>query len=229
MQGADTANRKGPTRAVQAGLISPEAMLRATAGMFAITAITCVYLVWRAGWVMAVLGIVSITLGILYTAGRKSLAYLGLGDIFVLLFFGPIAVSGTYFAQLRQLTGLAAWIGAVPGLISVGLLIINNLRDVDEDRQAGKKTLAVRFGRAFARWEYALCMLVAAIIPVLVWWNEWLPMSALMLSLAVAPGFMIARRIWWLDGAALNPFLGKTALVLLLFTVTFGVGCLFLW
>jgi 1,4-dihydroxy-2-naphthoate octaprenyltransferase len=229
LQGADTAERKGPTRAVQAGLISPPAMLWATILMFGIAAATCIYLIWRAGWWLLLIGTLSILFGVLYTAGKKSLAYLGLGDIFVLVFFGPIAVAGTYFVQAGGLSILPLVVGWVPGLISVGLLVVNNLRDIDEDRKANKKTLAVRFGATFARCEYAACMVSAAFILILVCISNLLPPTVLVSLLAILPGLVIAGRIWRVNGTDLNPLLGQTAMVLLLFSVVFCGGCLIAW
>ncbi|MEL7267761.1 MAG: 1,4-dihydroxy-2-naphthoate octaprenyltransferase, partial [Planctomycetota bacterium] len=160
-QGADTDDRKGPTRAVQAGLISPRAMLIATILMFLITAIATCALAMRAGWPFLVIGALSILFGVLYTAGKYSLAYQGLGDPFVLVFFGPVAVAGTYYVQTLQWNnlGAVAIAGLAPGLIATGLLVVNNLRDIDEDRAASKRTLAVRYGATFSRVQYTVCIL----------------------------------------------------------------------
>ena len=228
-QGADTAERKGPTRAVQAGLISPNAMLIATILTFSTAILISVYLAKAAGWVFLLIGVLGVIFGVMYTAGRYSLAYLGLGDIFVLIFFGPVAVAGTYFIQTMKLNRLSVIAGLAPGLIAVGLLVINNLRDVTEDAKAGKKTLAVRFGTNFARLEYLFCIAGAACIPVFFVLSGVLPMSALAVILSLVPGFIVARKIWSVDGAELNPMLGRTAVMLLGYTVLFCLGCILAW
>jgi 1,4-dihydroxy-2-naphthoate octaprenyltransferase len=218
-QGADTAARKGPTRAVQAGLISPAAMWRATLVAFGVTGLICVYLVTRAGWPLAVVGTLSVACGLGYTASRFSLAYLGLGDLFVLVFFGPVAVAGTHYVQTLRLSPSAVVAGLAPGCISVGILVVNNLRDIAEDARANKRTLAVRYGAEFARWEYTLCMVVASLVPVILWWQWGFAPAILAASLALLPGFLLARQLWRRDGPTLNPILAQTAGVLLLFTL----------
>ena len=165
-QGADTDDRKGPTRAVQSGLISPRAMLIATIAMFTITGLAAFGLYLRAGWPFLLLGALSILFGVLYTAGRYSLAYLGIADPFVLFFFGPVAVAGTYYVQALQLDTSTIIAGLGPGLIATGLLVVNNLRDIDEDRVANKRTLAVRFGARFSRYQYTICIVAGAVVPV---------------------------------------------------------------
>jgi len=222
-QGADTDERKGPARAVQSGLISPKSMLVATILMFAITALAAFGLYLRAGWPFLVLGVVSILFGVLYTAGRYSLAYLGIADPFVLIFFGPVAVAGTYYVQTLQLDWTTVVAGFGPGLIATGLLVVNNLRDIDEDRTANKRTLAVRFGAAFSRYQYATCIVAASIVPVVfafsrnLWWT-------LLGSLVLIPGLMVIARVFRNKGFALRPCLGMTAGILLLYTVLFCVG-----
>ncbi|MCA9150859.1 MAG: 1,4-dihydroxy-2-naphthoate polyprenyltransferase, partial [Planctomycetales bacterium] len=166
-QGADTEQRRGPTRAVQAGLVAPAAMRRAFLLAFGVMAVCCIYLVQRAGWQLAALGAVSAACGIGYTASRFSLAYLGLGDLFVLIFFGPVAVAGTHYVQTLELSPAAVVAGIAPGLIAVAILVVNNLRDIQEDAAAQKRTLAVRFGPTFARCEYTAVLLAAALVPVL--------------------------------------------------------------
>ncbi|MEM6470535.1 MAG: 1,4-dihydroxy-2-naphthoate polyprenyltransferase [Planctomycetota bacterium] len=222
-QGADTDERKGPTRAVQSGAISPRAMLIATVLMFAITGLSAFCLFLHAGWLFLVIGAFSILFGVLYTAGKFSLAYQGLGDPFVLVFFGPVAVAGTYYVQALELTPAVVIAGFGPGLLAVGLLVVNNLRDVEEDRAADKRTLVVRFGIPISRYQYALCVLVAATVPVLVaalnstWWVS-------LASLVFLPGVFVIRRVWRSEGIELRPCLGMTAGLLVLYTALFCVG-----
>ena len=224
-QGADTDQRKGPTRAVQAGLVSPRAMLIATILMFSITGFASWLLYLRAGWVFLLLGVFSILFGVLYTAGRFSLAYLGIADPFVLFFFGPVAVAGTYYVQKLNFDWSTVVAGLGPGLIATGLLVVNNLRDIDEDREANKRTLAVRFGSTFSRYQYTICILSAALVPI--WFGmlrgTWWPSIA---SLIILPGIFVIVKVWRNDGLALRPFLGMTAGLLLVYTVLFCVGLL---
>ena len=222
-QGADTDERKGPTRAVQAGLISPRAMLFATILMFAITAGSAWFLYLRAGWPFLLLGVVSILFGVLYTAGRFSLAYLGIADPFVLFFFGPVAVAGTHYAQSLQLNWPAVIAGLGPGLIATGLLVVNNLRDIEEDRTAGKRTLAVRFGATFSRIQYTACIVGAAVVPVWFSFTKELQWPAIA-SITLLPGLFVVSKVWTNDGIALRPFLGMTAGLLLVYTVLFCSG-----
>lgn len=224
-QGADTADRKGPTRAVQSGLISARSMLIATIVMFAITGVASWLLYLRAGWPFLVLGVFSILFGVLYTAGRFSLAYLGIADPFVLFFFGPVAVAGTHYVQTLRFDWSTVIAGLGPGLIATGLLVVNNLRDIDEDRIANKRTLAVRFGATFSRYQYTSCIVLAAMVPVVfaAIKNEWWPSIA---SLMVLPGAFVMVKVWKNDGVSLRPFLGMTAGLLLLYTVLFCGGLL---
>jgi 1,4-dihydroxy-2-naphthoate octaprenyltransferase len=227
LQGADTDRRAGPRRAVQAGLVSPAAMLCATSLAFAIVLWVSFFLALRAGWPIFVLGMISVLLGILYTAGRWSLAYLGLGDLFVFVFFGPVAVTGTYFVQTLTVRWPVVISGLAPGLLSVGILVVNNLRDREQDGLVGKRTLAVRFGARFARWEYVLCLILAALIPVVLWRSGEFSPAILAASATLIPGAWLARRMWQRNGADLNPLLGRTAALLLAYTIVFSWGCLF--
>lgn len=225
-QGADTDERKGPARAVQSGLISPRAMLLATVLMFSLTALFAILVSFRAGWPFLVLGVFSILFGVLYTSGRYSLAYLGIADPFVLFFFGPVAVVSTHYIQTLEFSWPAVVIGLGPGLIATGLLVVNNLRDIDEDRQAGKRTLAVRLGATFSRWQYTVCIIGSAVVPFAFVLLEGQPLNwwVGLASIVILPGLFIIRKVWQCDGIALRPFLGMTAGLLLLFTVLFCVG-----
>jgi 1,4-dihydroxy-2-naphthoate octaprenyltransferase len=200
-------------------------MLIATILMFSITGFASWLLYLRAGWVFLLLGVFSILFGVLYTAGRFSLAYLGIADPFVLFFFGPVAVAGTYYVQKLNFDWSTVVAGLGPGLIATGLLVVNNLRDIDEDREANKRTLAVRFGSTFSRYQYTICILSAALVPI--WFGmlrgTWWPSIA---SLIILPGIFVIVKVWRNDGLALRPFLGMTAGLLLVYTVLFCVGLL---
>ncbi len=221
-RGADTAARLGPTRVVQAGLLTPRAVAWGAAAAFGGAALVGLYLVAVGGWPILVLGLASILSGVLYTAGPYPLAYVGLGDLFVMAFFGIGAVAGTYYVQALELSPAAILLGVAVGAMSVGILTVNNLRDIDTDRAAGKRTLAVRMGEARTRAYYAGMIALAFVIPVV-------QVLAGGLSLAPRPGIgigpgallvLVAAPIAWIPvqrvragarGAALNPVLGLTA------------------
>ena len=165
VNGADTAARVGPRRAVASGLIAPATMKRAMAAVFAAAFLSGLGLVaWGGPWLIAV-GVASILCGVAYTGGPYPLGYHGLGDLFVFLFFGLVAVGATYFVQAGRLTA-EVWLAAVPvGLLAANILVVNNYRDVETDAVAGKRTLVVRFGRGFARAQFALSLGVALAAP----------------------------------------------------------------
>lgn len=200
-------------------------MLIGTILAFAIAAIAAWMLYLRAGWPFLLLGVVSILFGILYTAGRFSLAYLGIADPFVLVFFGPVAVCGTYYVQSLTIDAASIVAGLAPGLIATGLLVVNNLRDIDEDRVANKRTLAVRYGASFSRYQYAICILAAALVPLLyaMLSDCW---CAMLGAIVLLPGMLLIRHVFTREGIQLRPCLGMTAGLLLLYTVLFCTGLL---
>jgi 1,4-dihydroxy-2-naphthoate octaprenyltransferase len=215
-KGADTDARVGPRRATQAGLVTPSTMKLAFILAFAVAVLFGLGLVWRAGWPVVAIGVASVVCGVLYTGGPKPLGYLGLGDVFVLVFFGPVAVAGTHYVQSLAFDPVVALAGVGPGLLSVAILVVNNLRDRHTDVVANKRTLAVRFGPKVARVEYALAVSVGLLLTVGV--------AVLRAPLAVV-GFLampmslgLIKKVWELDGAALNPLLGQTAKLLLVAT-----------
>jgi 1,4-dihydroxy-2-naphthoate octaprenyltransferase len=170
--------------------------------------------------------VLSIASGIGYTAGRHALGYLGLGDLFVLVFFGPVAVAGTYYVQVLDTSAAAIVAGFGAGLLSVAILVVNNLRDVLGDRIAGKRTLAVRLGEQFARWEYVACVLGAALVALV------LPLFGAPWPVILAAGALwLAREplvgVFVRTGRELNPLLGATNRVLLVYSMLFALGCLF--
>jgi len=224
-KGTDTPDRLGPTRVTQTGLVSPKAMRLATALAFALACVPGLYLVWRGGWPFIVIGLLSILCGILYTGGPYPLGYLGLGDLFVLIFFGPVAVVGTYYVQALSINPWVVVAGVAAGLFSVAILTVNNLRDVEQDRRAGKRTLPVRFGRSFARWEY-VCAVVGAsgVIPVglCVATGRWGVLVSMLVLLLAAPTIRVV--ITRTDGPALNAALAATGKLLLMFSLLFSVG-----
>lgn len=224
LKGADK-NRVGPTRATASGLIKPEHMRLAYMLVFSCVALLGCYLVYRAGWPILLIGICSIFFGIIYTAGPFSLAYVGLGDIFVLFFFGPIAVLGSYYVQTLSFSLVALIAGFGPGLLSCAMLCINNLRDLYEDEKVGKKTLAVRFGARFAKAQYVSTIMLAVCVPVLAYqvnhahglmmWSSGTIIFALP-SLQVVCCSQDPRK--------LNKVLANTGKLLILFGVSFSLG-----
>ncbi len=152
VKGTDTSDRLGPRRATSTGLVAPQTMLRATLIVFGLAALGGLYLISRGGWPILVIGVLSIASGIGYTAGRHALGYLGLGDLFVFIFFGPVAVAGTYYVQALDTSAAAIVAGFCSWLLSVVFLLVNIFRDVIGDLIAGKCKLEVRLGDLFARW-----------------------------------------------------------------------------
>jgi len=225
--GADEGERLGPIRATQAGWVTPAAMKRAMIIAFGLAFCAGIYLVARGGWPIVVIGLASILFGILYTGGPYPLGYNGLGEVFVLIFFGPIAVAGTHYVQALEWSWTAVLMGLSPGLFSVGILTVNNLRDIKGDRQAGKHTLAVRFGATFASWEYVGSITVAILLPVVValsqtTYNWPVILSLLVLVPAIAPMSAVFRE----TGRELNNVLAATGRLLLMYTFFFSIGWL---
>ncbi len=228
VKGTDTAARLGPTRATQAGLVTPSQIKKAIAVVFGMALLVGLYLVLRCGWPILVIGLLSIAFGLLYTGGPYPLGYNGLGDIFVLIFFGPVAVAGTYFVNTHEFSAFSVVAGLTPGLFSVGLLTINNLRDMDNDRVSGKRTLQVRFGRAFARWEFLLCLLVAHIVSAAMCVSEgrWLGLIAFV---TIVPSVILIRKVFaMVEGSALNNALATTGRLLFLHSLLFSIGWILL-
>ncbi len=226
-KGADTADRKGPLRVVSAGLVSPPAMKRAIVGVFVLAFALGMGLVARGGWPVLAIGLASIAAAIAYTAGTKALAYLGLGDVFVFVFFGPVAVAGTHFVQALSLSPVAVAAGAGPGLLAVALLVANNLRDIDEDRAANKRTLIVRFGAGFGQALFVACHVVAALLPLALWlWTG--AHAGAMAAAAVLPLSRHAIRAVRRSNApeVLIPVLVGTGQRLALYALLFSVGWL---
>jgi 1,4-dihydroxy-2-naphthoate polyprenyltransferase len=231
LKGADTEERKGPLRVTAAGLASPEAVKRAAIVAFTLAVVAGLYLIWRGGWPILAIGVLSILFGALYTGGRYSLAYLGIADVFVLVFFGPVAVAGTYYVQavgdLDALAHLpvAALAGLGPGFLATAILLANNVRDVREDRLAGKRTLVVRFGRDFGVALYGACFVMASLVPVVLWlWTDASPWT-MAASLVLVLGIRNTRTLVATSAyEQVGPVLGRTAGALLLYSVLFSVG-----
>jgi 1,4-dihydroxy-2-naphthoate octaprenyltransferase len=227
LKAADSDERLGPLRATQAGLVTPAQMKIATAATFTLAIIIGVYLVLRGGTPVVIIGLVSITLGLLYTGGPIPLGYLGLGDIFVLIFFGPVAVAGTYYVVTLDINPTVLVAGLPPGMISTAILTVNNIRDIDTDRRCGKRTLAVRYGLSFARYEYLLMTAGGIIFPLFIFLADKSHPGIILSLLTLIVAFPSIRKVMTgLSGYALNDILESTGQILALFGVLFSIGWL---
>ncbi|MGF1465243.1 MAG: 1,4-dihydroxy-2-naphthoate polyprenyltransferase [Sandaracinaceae bacterium] len=221
-KGADTQDRLGPTRAVASGLLDPEAMRRGMVVAFGLATLAGLYLTWVAGWPVVAIGVASIASGIAYTGGPFPLGYHGLGDLFVLLFFGLVAVCGTTYVQTLSVPPLAAWCALPVGALATAVLVVNNVRDRATDAQAGKRTLAVRLGRRVAVAEYALLVAVAYLVPATLAMRRgpWLLLPLLTLPWAA----LLLRQLIRREGRPLNATLASTAQLLLVHGTLFALG-----
>jgi 1,4-dihydroxy-2-naphthoate polyprenyltransferase len=210
-KGADTHERVGPTRVTQSGLIAPQTVLAAGAACFTLAVAVGISLVARGGWPFVVIGLASVLAGWAYTGGPYPLGYHGLGDLFVMVFFGLVAVSGTFYAQALQLVPVV-WPAAVAvGATGTMILVVNNLRDMETDARAGKHTLVVRLGRGFGRAEYVALLLLALAMPVAMVVLGWARSPVLLALLATPLAWPPLWRVLRTTGTALNPALGSTA------------------
>ncbi len=226
-RGSDTEARVGPVRAVQAGLLSPRAV-RIGALVFGLLAFACgLILLSRGGWVLVAVGIASLISAVAYTAGPFPLAHHGLGDIFVFVFFGPVAVVTTVWLQTKTLP-LEAWAASIPaGAVATAVLVVNHIRDEEEDRSTNKRTLVVRFGRTFGLLEYIALLTSAFLVPLaMVITGRWPSMTLAVLGL-LPLAIQLVRRVKTLRGAALNPVLGGTARLMLL--ICFVLTAVLVW
>jgi 1,4-dihydroxy-2-naphthoate octaprenyltransferase len=222
-KGTDTGERLGPIRVTQAGLLSADAVMRGAWVCLTLAALCGIPLLYRCGWPMLVVGLASIAAAYAYTGGPYPLAYHGLGEIFVVVFFGLVAVGGTFYALSLQLTPSALVAGLAVGSLATVLLVVNNLRDIDGDRQSNKKTLAARFGERFARSEVALFALVPfALIALLAWTRG---QRALLLTLLALPlALVVIARAMRGRGVELNRVLAVAGALQWAFGLLFVIG-----
>ncbi len=226
-RGADTEDRLGPVRVTAGGLVPPGRVLFATYVTFGLAVLCGVYLVAVAGWELIAVGGASILAGVLYTGGPRPYGYEGLGELFVFLFFGIVAVSGSYFVQVQELPW-EAFACAVPvGLLASAILVVNNVRDLETDRRAGKRTLAVRLGRERTRALYTAMVGGAFVLAPLPWllgsMTAWLLLPWCAIPLAVPLVKVVRTRV---DGPTLNGALAKTGALQLVFCLLFSAGIL---
>jgi 1,4-dihydroxy-2-naphthoate octaprenyltransferase len=224
IRGADGADRLGPVRVTQAGLIRPETVLRAALGVFGLAMLVGIYLVSIGGWPIVAIGLLSLACGYGYTGGPYPLGYHGLGDVLVMLFFGFIAVGGTYYVQTGMVTPTALWAGLAVGALGTALIVVNNVRDRETDVRVGKRTMAVRLGPVGSRVEYFVLLAVAFAVPFVLFARAghslWLLLPLVSAPLALSPARRMARQ----SGAALNPALGETARLQMVFGVLFALA-----
>ena len=223
-KGADTEERLGPTRAAQAGLLTVAQLRRGIITAFALALGTGIYLTWIAGPAVVVIGLASMAAGLAYTGGPFPLAYNGLGDVFVMAFFGFVAVCGTAFVQALFVPQIA-WAASVPmGALATGILVVNNVRDFEGDARAGKTTLVVRFGREGGVIEYALLLVVAYVTPVVMFALGWTTAWVCLPLLTILWGVRLFHSVLRDRGVALNETLAETAKLLSLFGILFAIG-----
>jgi len=226
-RGADSVDRLGPVRVTASGLVAPRRVLVATWVAFAVAVAAGAYLTAVAGPVILVVGVASILAGVLYTGGPRPYGYEGLGEAFVFLFFGLVAVNGSYFVQVERLDWLPFALSLPVGFLSTAILVVNNVRDIDTDRRAGKRTLAVRLGRPRARALYAALIAGAYLgLPVALGAAEgpaWGLLALGSLPLVLRPLQAVRTRT---DGAALNAALAGTGAVLAAFSLLLAAGLL---
>lgn len=223
-KGADTKERLGPVRAAQAGLLTVAQLRRGIVATFALALVVGLYLTWVAGPAVVVIGLSSIAAGLAYTGGPFPLAYNGLGDLFVMLFFGFVAVCGTAFVQALYVPEIA-WLASVPiGALATAILAVNNVRDFEGDATAGKRTVVVRFGRQGGVREYALLLLIAYATPIVMLvlgsTSAWVCLPLL----TVPWGLQLSRSVSRDKGTALNRTLAGTAKLLSVYGILFAIG-----
>ncbi len=223
----DSEERLGPVRVTQSGLIPPAAVKRGMIVSLVLAGLVFLYLAVVGGWVIVIIGVASVLAALAYSGGPYPLASNGLGELFVFILFGLVAVGGTYFIQTGQLTQMAMLAAIPPGLLITAIMVVNNLRDIDTDRNAGKRSLAVILGRKGTILEYRLLLLFSYIIPPAIFasglreWMILLPLGSLPMALP------LAKSIGRSTGTSLNELLAATARLSLVFSLLFSVGMVF--
>jgi 1,4-dihydroxy-2-naphthoate octaprenyltransferase len=226
-RGADAEDRLGPVRVTAGGLVPPKQVLIATYVSFGLAVLAGVYLIVVAGWLLLVIGAASILAGVLYTGGPRPYGYEGLGELFVFLFFGVVAVAGSFFVQVKHLHWEAFALSVPVGLLAAAILVVNNIRDIDSDRRASKRTLAVRLGRARTRRMFAAIVYLAFLLAPVTWIfgpvKPWVMLTWLALPLAAALVRIVRTRT---DGPSLNGALARSGMLQLTFCVLLSAGLL---
>lgn len=223
-RGADTHERLGPVRVTQSGMLSSHQVLAGTGLVLLLATLVGLYLVSRGGWPILAIGVAALLSALAYTGGPRPIGYHGLGEVFVFIFFGLVAVAGTFYVQAGELSSLALGASIPMGCLITAILVVNNLRDIDTDRAAGKRTVAVRLGRDRTVIEYALLLALSYLAVPVLWvaglTGYWAMLAWLTIPLAVK----LVRAISTVSGKALNPLLAGTARLQLLFGILLSVG-----
>jgi 1,4-dihydroxy-2-naphthoate polyprenyltransferase len=226
-RGADAEDRLGPVRVTAGGLVPPKQVLVATYVSFGVAVLAGAYLILVAGWELLLVGAASILAGVLYTGGPRPYGYEGLGEVFVFLFFGIVAVAGSFFVQVKHLDWEAFALAVPVGLLASAILVVNNYRDIDSDRRAGKRTLAVRLGRARTRQLFAGIIYLAYVLAPVTWifgpLRPWVLLPWLTLPLAAEVVRAVRNRA---DGPSLNQALAHTGVLQLAFCMLLAAGLL---
>lgn len=225
LKGIDTQDRLGPPRVTQSGLIPPKQVRSAMILTIILSAIPGTYLLARGGWPVIIIGIACVVAILAYSGGPYPLASHGLGDLFVFIFFGLVAVCGTYYVQVLHLTPIVWLLGVIEGLLITAILVVNNLRDIQTDRKTGKRTLAVTIGDRGCRIEYVALLAIAYAIPIVLWlsgrMSAWVILPLLSLPLAIS----LMRLIWQSPAdSILNQALVKTVRLALFYSLLLAIG-----
>ena len=224
-RGADTEERLGPLRVTQAGLVSPRGMRVALVFVMGLALAVGVYLVSRGGWPIVIVGLSSIAAAVMYTGGPFPYGYHALGEFFVFVFFGVVAVAGTFYVQALTVTMTSVLVSIPMGLLAMAILVVNNLRDIDTDRESGKRTLAVLLGRTGTRIEYLTIMILAGLAPVLLILLDLSGWGTLLASLAIVTAIPLMRTVCTAtDGPVLNRVLAQTARTQLIYGILLSIG-----
>ena len=224
LKGTDDENRVGPTRALAAGWISTTQMKRAIYITFGVTFLLGLYLVYLAGWIILLIGVLSILSGYAYTAGPYPLAYNGLGDIFVFVFFGIVATVGTFYVQAIEFSQLALFAAIPVGLLITNILVVNNYRDAEEDKKKNKNTLAVKFGKSFSLFQYFVSIVISFLVPLYLYFSLNTTYFILLPLLALPLAIKLQIDMIRLNGVELNKTLEFTAKLSVIFSLLFSIG-----
>lgn len=225
-KGKDTEERTGPLRVTQAGLLTPRQVMAGMWVVFALAFAVGLYLTWVGGWVILLLGIAAIVSAIAYTGGPYPLGYHGFGEVFVFIFFGPVAVCGTYYVQAGHVSPAAWWASLPVGFLITAILVVNNFRDLPVDKKTGKRTVAVRLGHNGTIGEYIALLAAAYAVPLLMWLKALAPVGVLGTWLSLPLTLPLIKDMLTKKGSPLNVTLAGTARLGLIFSILFAAGYL---
>ncbi len=223
-KGADSKDRVGPERFLTLGIITPTQMKKAIYITFTLAFASGLYLVYLGGLPALLIGVFSIIAGISYTAGPFPLAYNGLGDVFVFVFFGLVATTGTYYVQALSVSPLVIWVAVPIGLLITNILVVNNYRDADEDKLVNKKTLAVIFGKRFSLFQYIISIVISYIVLFQLYFQYEFTIAIFLPVLLIPLAIKLIKEMITTEGKQLNLTLAKTAMFSVLFSLLFSIG-----